>query len=174
MGQKELDSLKKKFKLRRDLWGLFFIFLIFKIWYGRWEKLFPNAIDVIITVILVLFWIFSVIKSGRDAEKYIEYKKSGGKKYPNIKNSLKLQGWLNRFLAITVIGQMILGAILIIIILLAISILFYAGRTPPSIFNTKFIVSIIVGSIGVVFFIWLGLRIWRKSKSMIEGKVPKY
>ena len=122
MQNNELNKLKKKFIIRRVAWGLFFIVLLYQVWYGRWKDSFSTIINIFITLFLIVFWIFGIVKAGRDAEKYIEYQKSGGEKYSYIKKGLKIQGLIQRGLAITFIGRTILAIILVIIIIFAVSI----------------------------------------------------
>ena len=169
------EDLKKKFMLRRVVWSLFILVLFYQIWYGSWKNYFSTTVDIIIIGILIAIWIFGILKSGRDAEKYIEYQKVGGdKKYPYMKKGLKAKGWVNRFLAVTFIGESIIGIILLLFIIFVIFISLYMGVGSEQVFNLKFIGSIPVLIVGIVFFIWLGLRIWKKSKPLVKGKAPKY
>lgn len=123
---------------------------------------------------LIALWVFGILKAGRDAEKYIEYQKSDGKNHPYMKKGLKAQGWINRFLAITLIGQSVIWIVLLLLLVFIIIFSLYAGVSSEKVFNPKFIGGIIALVAFIVFFIWLGLRIWRKSKPLIRGKAPKY
>ena len=148
--------------------------LIYKIWYGSWKNIFSVEIDIAVTLVLVAFWIFGILKAERDAEKYIKYQKSDGKNHPYMKKGLKIKGWTNRFLAITFIGQSAIWIVLLILVILMIIFSLYAGIGSEEILNIKFVGSLIALIIFIVFFIWLGLRIWRKSKPLVQGKAPKY
>ena len=175
MQKRELNSLKKKFRLRRALWGIFLFLLIYKIWYGSWKNLFAVEIDIAITLVLVALGIFGILKAGRDAEKYIKYQKSDGKNHPYMEKGLKIKGWANRFLAITFIGQSAIWIVLLILVILMIIFSLYAGvGSAENILNIKFIGSAIAVILFIVFFIWLGFRMWRKSKPLVQGEAPKY
>ncbi|RMD67053.1 hypothetical protein D6817_02665 [Candidatus Pacearchaeota archaeon] len=175
MQEEYLKNLKKKFVLRRVAWILFIIVLFYELRYGSLKNYFSTTVDTLIIGLLVAGWIFGILKSGKDAEKYVEYQKAGGdKKYPYMKKVLKVKGWINRFLAVTLIAEGILWGALLIFLLIPVVISLYFGITPTFIFNTKFIVSGILLLVTFVFFIWLGMRIWQKSKPMVKGKAPKY
>ncbi len=155
---------KKRIIIGRIVWGIVYIAFLISLWWSNsWEKYFPNlTIKILVTIGVVILWFYGLWASRR-LVRYQESINAGGKVNPYLDKIFKAYGLLGRFSAIYLI---IIGIIVALfgLFILVIGLIEYRAK------------AVLIGLLISLFgagIIWFSIIVWRKSKSLVKGRLPK-